>query len=115
MGSKQFSFVNISHPEESRNRHNLAYVRRHVMADVGRSKRKKPRYKIIPLEVASREDASEAKPVKIEAAESPPLGRMPPSFQLHLVDANARACELVSFSKCLTIRFVYNCYLESHL
>ncbi|KAJ4859258.1 fungal specific transcription factor domain-containing protein [Trichoderma breve] len=97
MGSKQFSFVNISHPEESRSRHNLAYIRRHVMADVGRSKRKKPRFKIIPLEVASSGDASEAKPVKIEAAESPPLGRMPPSFQLHLVDTNARACELISF------------------
>ncbi|KAL7912598.1 hypothetical protein GGI35DRAFT_440668 [Trichoderma velutinum] len=97
MGTKQFSFVNISHPEESRSRHNLTYVRRHVMADVGRSKRKKPRYKIIPLQVASREDASEANPVKTEAAESASLGRMPPSFQTHLVDSNARACELISF------------------
>ncbi|KAL7963789.1 hypothetical protein V8C34DRAFT_266572 [Trichoderma compactum] len=97
MGSKQFCFVNISHPEESRSRHNLTYVRRHVMADVGRSKRKKPRYKIIPLQVASREDESEAKPVNIELAESAPLGRMPPSFQTHLVDTNARACELISF------------------
>ncbi|KAK4065974.1 uncharacterized protein Triagg1_8283 [Trichoderma aggressivum f. europaeum] len=97
MGSKQFSFVNISHPEESRSRHNLTYVRRHVMADVGRLKRKKPRYKIIPLQIAPKEDAPGTKPVKIEAAESAPLGRMPPSFQTHLVDTNARACELISF------------------
>lgn len=101
MGSKQFSFVNISHPEEGRSRHNLTHIRRHVMADVGRSKRKKPRYKIIPLQVASGEDESQAKPVNIELAELAPLARMPPSFQTHLVDTNARACELISFSKCL--------------
>ncbi|KAL6808849.1 hypothetical protein GGI42DRAFT_316582 [Trichoderma sp. SZMC 28013] len=97
MGSKQFSFVNISHPEEGRSRHNLTHIRRHVMADVGRSKRKKPRYKIIPLQVASGEDESQAKPVNIELAELAPLARMPPSFQTHLVDTNARACELISF------------------
>ncbi|KAL7944227.1 hypothetical protein V8C42DRAFT_326196 [Trichoderma barbatum] len=97
MGSRQFSFVNISHPEESRSRHNLASVRRHVMADVGRSKRKKARYRIIPLKVATIENAPGVKSMDMAATESAPLGRMPPSFQTHLIDTNTRACELISF------------------
>ncbi|KAL7937300.1 hypothetical protein V8C35DRAFT_292129 [Trichoderma chlorosporum] len=96
MGSRNFSFVNISHPEERRSRQNLASVRRHVMADVGRAKRKRPRYRVIPLEVVKKEDAPDATSVKNEA-ESAPLGRMPPSFQIHLVDTDKRAYELISF------------------
>ncbi|UKZ80346.1 hypothetical protein TrVFT333_008104 [Trichoderma virens FT-333] len=97
MGSRQFSFVNISHPEEGRSRHNLASVRRHVMADVGRSRRKKPKYRVVPLQIVTREDDSSVKTVITATAESTPLGRMPPSFQTHLIDTNARACELISY------------------
>lgn len=113
MGSRQFSFVNISHPEESRSRNVKASVRRHVMADVGRSKRKRARYRIIPLQVAARENAPLMESVNIATAESAPLGRMPPSFQTYLIDTNTRACELISFSKCLFDVAILNLSLES--
>ncbi|KAL7810888.1 hypothetical protein V8C26DRAFT_437736 [Trichoderma gracile] len=95
--SRQFSFVNISHPEEGRSRRVLTSVRRHVMADVGRSKRKRAKWKIVPLEISSRNASPEGDAAHIETSESPPLARMPPSFQTHLIDADTHACELINF------------------
>lgn len=97
--SRQFSFVNISRPEEGRSRRVLTSVRRHVMADVGRSKRKRAKWKIVPLEIASRDTSPNGDAAHIETSESAPLARMPPSFQTHLIDTDAHACELITFSK----------------
>ncbi|KAL6880844.1 hypothetical protein J3F83DRAFT_720033 [Trichoderma novae-zelandiae] len=95
--SRQFSFVNISHPEEGRSRRVLASVRRHVMADVGRAKRKKAKWKIIPLQMASGGKSPGAGAAHVETDESAPLARMPPSFQTHLIDTDTHACALISF------------------
>lgn len=45
------SFVNISHPGEVRSRRVQGVIRRHVMKDIGRSRRKHPRVEIVPLEL----------------------------------------------------------------
>ncbi|OTA00395.1 hypothetical protein A9Z42_0087570 [Trichoderma parareesei] len=95
--SKQIAFVNISHPEEGRSRRVLTSVRRHVMADVGRAKRKRPKWKIVPLEISSRGRSPEDDAAHFDASETPPLARMPPSFQTHLVDPDTHACELINF------------------
>ncbi|KAF4468831.1 hypothetical protein FALBO_4279 [Fusarium albosuccineum] len=45
------AFVNLSHPDDIR-RHDIQKgIRRHVMADVGQSRRKRPRHVVIPLEI----------------------------------------------------------------
>jgi hypothetical protein len=44
------TFVNVSHPGEIQKRHVQTSIRRHVMRDIGRSRRKKPRHKIVTLE-----------------------------------------------------------------
>ncbi|KAH0494512.1 hypothetical protein TgHK011_001129 [Trichoderma gracile] len=95
--SRQFSFVNISHPEEGRSRRVLTSIRRHVMADVGRAKRKRAKWKIIPLEISNRNASSEGDAAPYETSELPSLARMPPSFQTYLINADAHACELINF------------------
>ncbi|RFU76141.1 hypothetical protein TARUN_6083 [Trichoderma arundinaceum] len=97
MASKHLSFVNISHPDEGRSRDVKASVRRHVMADIGRSRRKRAKYRIITLQITAGETAPDAKPVNTTAVEPTPIGRMPPSFQTFLVNSDARACELINF------------------
>lgn len=99
MVSRHLSFVNICRPDEGQSKRTKALVRRHVMADVGRSRRKKAKYKIIPLQVASTNVSSDAVLVKTETVESPPLVRMPPSFQTFLVGDDSRASELITFSE----------------
>lgn len=97
MVSRHLSFVNISRPDEGQSKRTKALVRRHVMADVGRSRRKKAKYKVIPLQVATTNSSPDAIPAIAEAAESPPLVRMPPSFQTFLIGRDARASELITF------------------
>ncbi|KAL9489677.1 hypothetical protein ACSS6W_001954 [Trichoderma asperelloides] len=97
MGAKHLSFINISRPDEGQSKRTKALVRRHVMADVGRSRRKKAKYKIIPLQVAATNTSSDVVPVNAEAAEPLPLVRMPPSFQTFLTGGDARASELITF------------------
>ena len=48
------AFVHLSHPDDIRNRNVQAGIRRHVMKDIGRSRRKRPRRVAIPLEVQPR-------------------------------------------------------------
>jgi hypothetical protein len=98
MVSRHLSFVNISRPDESQSKRTKALVRRHVMADVGRSRRKKARYKIIPLQVAATNTTSDAIPANASTAEPLPLVKMPPSFQSFLIGSDARASELITFS-----------------
>lgn len=99
MVSRHLSFVNISRPDEGQSKRTKAFVRRHVMADVGRSRRKKARYKIIPLQVAATNTSSATMPANAAAAESTPLVRMPPSFQTFLIGNDARASDLITFSQ----------------
>lgn len=99
MVSRHLSFVNISCPDESQSKRTKTLVRRHVMADVGRSRRKRAKYKIIPLQVATTNTSSDTIPATAEAAESLPLVRMPPSFQTFLVGDDARASDLITFSE----------------
>jgi hypothetical protein len=110
--SKQFAFVNISHPEEGRSRRVLTSVRRHVMADVGRAKRKRPKWKIVPLEISSRGRSPEGNAAHVDTSETPPLARMPPSFQTHLVDPDTHACELINFSESWSIHMSYRLRFE---
>lgn len=98
MVSRHLSFVNISRPDEGQSKRTKALVRRHVMADVGRSRRKKAKYKIIPLQLAATNTSSDAIPENAAAAEFLPLVRMPPSFQTFLIGGDARASELITFS-----------------
>jgi hypothetical protein len=44
------TFVNVSHPAEVQNHKVQTNIRRHVMRDIGRSRRKKARHKIVPME-----------------------------------------------------------------
>lgn len=98
MVSRHLSFVNISRPDQGQSKRTKALVRRHVMADVGRSRRKKAKYKIIPLQVAATDPPSDTIPENAAAAGSAPLVRMPPSFQTFLIGSDARASELITFS-----------------
>ncbi|KAL7921788.1 hypothetical protein ACQKWADRAFT_294466 [Trichoderma austrokoningii] len=97
MVSRHLSFVNISRPDQGQSKRTKALVRRHVMADVGRSRRKKAKYKIIPLQVAATDTSSDTTPTDAAAVESLPLVRMPPSFQTFLIGSDARASELITF------------------
>ncbi|KAM5378797.1 hypothetical protein ACJZ2D_004270 [Fusarium nematophilum] len=45
------TFINLSHPDDVRRRDVQAGIRRHVMTDIGRSRRKKPQHVVIPLEI----------------------------------------------------------------
>lgn len=47
----EVAFVNVSHPGQIRSRRVQGEIRRHVMKDIGRARRKKPRVQVIPLEV----------------------------------------------------------------
>ena len=60
------AFVNVSHPGEVRSRHVQKAIRRHVMKDIGRVRRKRPRAEIIPLEVREQ-------PPVVAAEEAPPF------------------------------------------
>ncbi|KAL6910202.1 hypothetical protein GGI43DRAFT_389551 [Trichoderma evansii] len=97
MVSRHLSFINISRPDESQSKRTRALVRRHVMADVGRSRRKKAKYKIISFNVAATNDPPDTMPANTAAAELTPLVRMPPSFQTFLIGNDARASELITF------------------
>lgn len=99
MVSRHLSFINISRPDEGQSTRTKALVRRHVMADVGRSRRKKARYKIVPLQVAASDTSSDTASVDTAVAESIPLVGMPPSFQTFLIGSDPRASELITFSQ----------------
>ncbi|PNP38940.1 hypothetical protein TGAMA5MH_09164 [Trichoderma gamsii] len=99
MVSRHLSFVNISRPDEGQSKRTKALVRRHVMADVGRSRRKKAKYKIIPLQIAATNPSSGTVPANAAAAELLPLVRMPPSFQSCHIGDDSRASELITFSQ----------------
>ncbi|KAM0512978.1 hypothetical protein ACHAPE_008338 [Trichoderma viride] len=114
MVSRHLSFVNISRPDEGQSKRTKALVRRHVMADVGRSRRKKAKYKIVPLQVAAPNLSSDTIPAAAAAAESFPLVRMPPSFQTFLIGDNSRASELITFMTA-EADFVYRPFRSSWL
>lgn len=46
------TFVHLTHPDDIRDRRVQTGIRRHVMKDIGRSRRGRPRHRVIPLEVA---------------------------------------------------------------
>ncbi|CAG9977263.1 unnamed protein product [Clonostachys byssicola] len=49
------TFVNLSHPDDIRQHDIQDGIRRHVLAGVGRSRRKRPRHAVIPLEIMAPE------------------------------------------------------------
>lgn len=48
-----FAFIHSSHPDDSRRRNSQTAIRRHVMRDIGKSRRRKRRPIIIPLAVST--------------------------------------------------------------
>ncbi|KAH7136397.1 hypothetical protein EDB81DRAFT_693487 [Dactylonectria macrodidyma] len=49
--NSSIAFINLSHPDDIRRRDIQVGIRRHVMADIGQSRRKRPRHFVVPLEI----------------------------------------------------------------
>jgi hypothetical protein len=109
MGRNDIAFVNISHPADIRRHRVQASIRRHVMKDIGVSRRKKPRAHVIPLQLRPQphgvnNDQTEMRVPETfhMAAETTFSSR--PSWSLNQsgilgMDLDGQALQLVHFSK----------------
>jgi hypothetical protein len=101
------TFVNVSHPGEVQNRSVQTSIRRHVMRGIGRSRRKKARPRIIPLEVrvATQERGSEYGVCSLESLGSSSethmhgLYRSPKGSGILGIELDEEALQVVQFSK----------------
>lgn len=59
MGKQNFTFISFTDPDDVRGSGLQKQIRRHIMRDVGRSRRRKPRYERVELEVAFLESLSD--------------------------------------------------------
>ncbi|KAJ3550113.1 hypothetical protein NM208_g143 [Fusarium decemcellulare] len=101
------AFVNLSHPDDIRRRDIQKGIRSHVMADVGQSRRKKPRHVVIPLEIMTPQADSndfqlEGHPVDGQRPDAPETPYPPRLFQLNRlgilgVELNDRTLQIVHF------------------
>jgi hypothetical protein len=102
------TFVNVSHPGELQKRNVQTSIRRHVMRDIGRSRRKKPRHKIIPLEVRVAENERQNEKIGERNLESHHqlnenfvygLYRSPRGSGILGIELDEDALQIVQFSK----------------
>lgn len=102
------TFVNVSHPSEIQNHNVQTSIRRHVMREIGRSRRKRARPKIIPLEVQIRtqdHESAEQSECALESCDSSfqiydhGLYRNPRGSGILGIDLDEEALQVVQFSK----------------
>lgn len=99
----RFSFINVSHPNDAQNKDVQAGIRRHVMKDIGRLRRKRPRAIVIPLHmrIYSPDEAHSRRVVELAHPSGDlHLSRSPNPHGILGVDLNARALEIVHYSRC---------------
>ncbi|KAF5003983.1 hypothetical protein FDECE_9483 [Fusarium decemcellulare] len=101
------AFVNLSHPDDIRQHDIQKGIRHHVMADVGQSRRKKPRHVVIPLEIMTPQaDGNgfqlEEHPMDSQRLDAPKTQLPYPLFQLNRfgilgVELDDRTLQIVHF------------------
>jgi hypothetical protein len=99
-------FVNVSHPDDIRDRAVQTDIRRHVMRDIGKSRRRRRRPTIVPLELVEDQPSNEQeKPPAVYGGEikqsSPAIHSLGPGCCLPL-EPDSRTLELFHFSKAAT-------------
>lgn len=111
-------FVNLSHPGEIRNRNVQTNIRRHVMRDIGRSRRKKPRPVIIPLEVRRAKEKLGSKGTESELniygssnqTYNYGLCRSPKGSGILGIELDEDELHLVQYSKKLPVDILASCW-----
>ncbi|RSL85663.1 hypothetical protein CEP52_016076 [Fusarium oligoseptatum] len=101
------AFVNLSHPDDIRRHDVQKGIRRHVMTNVGQSRRKKPRHIVIPLEILTPQADSndfqlEGHPVDGQRPDAPETRSPHRLFQLNRlgilgVELSDRTLQIVHF------------------
>lgn len=103
----QLTFVNLSHPSDLQKRNVQKNIRHHVMKRIGRSRRKRPRATVIPLQVRTESpgripDRERASLTEIADASGKDV-HLSPSRSLNpcgmLGDLDARTLQILHFSK----------------
>ncbi|KAJ9144729.1 hypothetical protein NKR23_g5858 [Pleurostoma richardsiae] len=94
-------FVNVSHPDDIRDRAVQTDIRRHVMRDIGKSRRRRRRPTIVPLELVEDQPSNEQeKPPAVYGGEikqsSPAIHSLGPGCCLPL-EPDSRTLELFHF------------------
>ena len=105
------AFVHLTHPDDIRDRKVQTGIRRHVMKDIGRSRRQRPRHHVVPLEVVIPGQTGSG---EVERRPEPHSGKLTrrreakASFRVlsslnfvgsYPVEPDQRALELLHFSK----------------
>jgi hypothetical protein len=116
------TFVTVSHPDEIHNRKIQTSIRRHVMRDIGRSRRKKPRPRIIPLEVQVATEERESVENREFGLESDYLAgethenglyRSPKGSGILGIELDEEALQVVQFSKSFPVDAPASCQRET--
>jgi hypothetical protein len=107
LGEQDLVFITISQPDHLRQKATQKKIRRHVMSQVGRSRKKRPKFFTVALEIsANAAEASTSVAGKENPVNSLKRTRVPrPIFPYgtFAVDPTPRARELIHFSKPLEL------------
>jgi len=99
---QDLAFITVSEPDHLRNHETQKKIRHHVMSQVGRSRKKKPKFTTVTLElIANTDDPLTANtrnysPPDIQENPSVPQPLFP--YGIYAVDPTPRARELIHFS-----------------
>lgn len=103
-GDQDLVFVTVSQPQHLRNHAIQKRIRNHVMSQVGRSRRKKPKFPTVELALLPSADetttsmlGNEAQPVT-DSYKNPIVPRPLFPYGIYAVDPTPRARELIHFS-----------------